>query len=56
MVEDVFNKVLPILAQEIEDRKKSYFSEEGKPEAGWAPLKNDTLRKKTKICTTRKCK
>jgi len=37
---------LPIVCQELEDMKKSYFSPQGKE--GWQPLKENTVKRKNR--------
>jgi hypothetical protein len=43
---DALDIILPILTNEILEKKQSYFSEKGKQ--GWAPLKADTIKRKSK--------
>lgn len=40
------NGVLPLICEELEMMKKSYFNEIGKP--SWNPLKEQTIKKKLK--------
>ncbi len=40
------NNILPLICNELEIMKKSYFSEEGKP--NWNPLKENTVKRKLK--------
>lgn len=47
-IEEVINKTVNELCDELTALKKSYFSPKGKPGAGWKPLTKETLRVKEK--------
>lgn len=47
-MESLINKTLEDLCKELVLLKREYFSPQGKPNSGWKPLTQDTLRIKKK--------